>query len=446
MKVSGSSTIALGAALLAGWVFAAPALAAEPPAWGEAEIRASRIVHHAPGTLPDKVQFTADPMGLIVVVESGDHHVTILDGDRLMPIHRFQSRVALRGSPQFTPDGRHVFFASRDGWISRFDLWNLRTVAEIRAGIDTRNVAVSGDGRYIAVANGLPHTLVILDADLQLVKILPVADKDGRRGSRVSAVYRAAPRRSFVAALQDVRELWEVSYDPGAPEVALGMVHDFRYREGAFVPGFLNPKRSILDDYLDDFCFTPDYNELMGVSREGRQGQVIHLDVRRRIAALDLPGVPHAGAGITWTRRGRRVMAIPNLAEGIVTIIDVNDWRPIKQIKVLGPGFFMTTHENSRYAWVDAMMSPAHKDTMQVLDKDTLEIVATLTPAAGKNLGHVGLTRDGRYALVSQVETDGALIVYDAATLEEIKRIPVKQPAGAYNVRNQIRRPDSTSR
>jgi WD40 repeat protein len=116
------------------------------------------------------------------------------------PIHRFPSRFALHGGPKFTPDGRYVFFASRDGWITKFDLWNLKVVAEVRAGINTRNAAVSGDGKWVAVANYLPHSLVILDADLNLKKILPVTDKDGTMSSRVSAVYDASPRRASCRA------------------------------------------------------------------------------------------------------------------------------------------------------------------------------------------------------------------------------------------------------
>ena len=419
------------------------------PKWGEAEIRASRVVNFAPGALPDKPQFSADPMNLFVVVEGGDHHVTILDGDKLEPIHRFPSRFALHGGPKFTADGRYVFFASRDGWISKFDLWNLKVVAEARAGINTRNAAVSGDGKYVAVANYLPHTLVILDAELNPVKILPVTDKEGRQSSRVSAVYTAEPRKSFVAALKDVKEVWEVSYDPKAPEIALGVVHDYKFREGAFAPGFLNPRRSVLDDYLDDFFFTQDYNELMGASRgnsgDGGKGQVVHLDVRRKIADLELPGMPHLGSGITWTWQGRRVMATPNLKEGVVSIIDMKDWKTLKQIKTPGPGFFMRSHENTRYAWVDSMMSPQNKDTLTVIDKETLEVVARLRPVPGKTLAHIEFTRDGKYALASLWEHDGALIVYDAATLKEVKRIPARKPVGKYNVYNKITRSEGTS-
>jgi mono/diheme cytochrome c family protein/DNA-binding beta-propeller fold protein YncE len=415
------------------------------PQWGEAEIRASRIVHHAPGTLPDKPQFAADMMNLFIVVEGGDHHVTLLDGDKLEPIHRFPSRFALHGGPKFTPDGRYVFFASRDGWISKFDIWNLKVVAEVRAGINTRNAAVSGDGKYVAVANYLPHSLVILDADLNLLKIHAVRDKDGKQSSRVSAVYTAEPRHSFVAALKDVKEAWEISYDPKAPEIPAGMIHDFQYREGAFIPGFLNPRRSILDDYLDDFFFTQDYNEVMGASREAGKGQVVHLDVRRSIATLDLPGMPHLGSGITWDWQGRRVMATPNLKEGVVSIIDMKTWKTIKQIKTPGPGFFMRSHENSRYAWVDSMMSRENKDTLTVIDKQTLEVAAQLRPVPGKTLAHIEFTKDGKYALASLWENDGALIVFDAATLKEVKRIPAKKPVGKYNVWNKITRSEGTS-
>ena len=416
----------------------------EIPRWGESEIRRSRVEHVKPGALSDKPVFQADPLNLFVVVESGDHHVTILDGDRLEPLHRFPSRFALHGGPKFTPDGRYVFFASRDGWVSKFDLYNLKTLVEIRAGINTRNLAVSGDGKFVLVANYLPHTLVLLDADLNLVKVLEARDREGKQTSRVSAVYDAAPRKSFVAALKDIPEVWEVSYDEKAEPIPAGLVHDFRYKEGAFVPGRFNPRRSLLAEHLDDFFFTPDYKQLMASSRDGGRGQVVHLDVRRKIASVDIPGMPHLGSGITWEHEGRTVMATPNLKEGVVTVVDVKTWKRVKQIRMLGPGFFMRSHENTRYAWVDAMMSP-HKDTLQVIDKQTLEVVRQIRPVPGKTLAHVEFTRDGRYALASLWEMDGAIIVFDASTLKEVKRIPMNKPSGKYNVYNKITRSAGTS-
>ncbi len=414
------------------------------------DIRASRVAHHLPDSLPNRptaVFDGVDMMNLFIVVETGDHHVTVLDGDKFVPIFRFASRYALHGGPKFTPDGRFVYFASRDGWISKFDIWNLKVVSEVRAGINTRNLAVSGDGKYLAVANYLPNTLVLLDADLNLVKVHEVRDKNGKSSSRVSAVYDAQPRKSFIAALKDVPEVWEVSYDPGAEDIAVGMVHDFQYKEGAFIPGFMNPRRSYLPAPLDDFFFSQDYSEIMGSSRHAAAGQVVNLDVRRRIADLDISGMPHLGSGVTWQWQGRTVMATPNLTQGLVTIIDMGTWKTIKTLPTAGPGFFMRSHEKTPYAWVDSMMSKA-RDTLQVIDKRTLERMTEIKTDPGKTLAHIEFTRDGRYALASLSERKsdgGALVVFDALSLKEVKRIPMDKPVGKYNLYNKINRSEGTS-
>jgi len=428
---------------LAAWIYTP---VTPSPAWNEAQIKASRIVQFAPGSLPDKPVFAADPLNLFIVVEAGDHHASILDGDTLEPIHRFQTRFALHGGPKFTPDGRYVFFASRDGWISKFDIWNLKTVAEIRAGINTRNLAVSDDGKWVMVANYLPHTLVLLDAELNLVKLMPATSLDGQQSSRVSAVYDAAPRKSFVAAMKDIPEIWEISYDPKAAPIYNGYVHDYKMGEGIALPGFLNPRRTPLAAELDDFFFDQSYANVMGASREGR-GQVVNLDARRKIADLDLPGMPHLGSGITWEWQGHHVMATPNLREGAISVIDMRSWKTLKSIPTLGPGFFMRSHEDTPYAWTDSMMSK-HKDTLQIIDKRSLEKVAEVRVAPGKTLAHVEFTRDGKYALASLMERKsdgGAIVVFDAATFKEVKRIPMDKPVGKYNLYNKIMRSEGTS-
>lgn len=417
------------------------------PQWTDAQMKASRIEHFAPASLPNRPAATfdkVDMMNLFILVETGDHHVSLLDGDKLERIHRFPSRYALHGGPKFTPDGRYVFFASRDGWVSKFDIWNLKTVAEIRVGINTRNIAVSGDGKYVMAANYLPHNLVLLDADLQPLKTLEARSQKTGKTSRVSAVYDAAPRKSFITAMKDINELWEISYDPKAEPVYEGLVHDFRMGEGNPMPGQFYPRRTLLDDTLDDFFFDSSYEHVIGASREGGKGQVVNLDARRKIDDIPLPGMPHLGSGITWEWQGHTVLASPNLKEGVVSVIDMKDWKPVKQIPTLGPGFFMRSHEKTPYAWVDSMMSP-NKDTLQVIDKTTLEVIAKLRPVPGKTLAHVEFTRDGHYALTSLWENDGAVIVFDATTLKEVKRIPAAKPVGKYNLFNKITRSSGTS-
>jgi dihydro-heme d1 dehydrogenase len=430
-------------AAIVDYIYTPPAV---PPRWDMAAIAASREVPE-PKPLPAKLPaYDADPLNLFVVVESGDHHVTILDGDRFEPITRFKSRPALHGGPKFTADGRYVFFASRDGWISKYDLWGLELVAEVRAGINTRNLAISHDGRILAVANYLPHTLVLLDADdLAPLEVIPAGDARGKTSSRVSAVYQATPRKSFVVALKDVPEMWEVFYGEDAPQITgLAHSHEQGMVEAIASEARFPIRRIELSGPLDDFFFGPDYRYVVGSARDGDKAVVVHLDVRREIAELPLSGLPHLGSGISWELDGRRVLATPHLKDGAVSVIDMADWRVIKQIETLGPGFFMRSHENTPYAWVDVFFGP-DRDAVHVIDKRTLEIVETLRPAPGKTAAHVEFTRDGRYALLSIWDTDGAIIVYDAQTLEEVRRIPMVKPSGKYNVWNKIHGSEGTS-
>jgi DNA-binding beta-propeller fold protein YncE len=416
----------------------------QKPVWGVEQIKTSHIIHNEPGSLPDKPKFDADIDNLFIVVELGDHHASLLNGDTFERIHRFPTRFALHGGPKYAKGGRYVYFASRDGWISKFDVFNLTYVAEIRAGINARNIAVSHDGKYVIVANYLPNTLVILDAeDLSLIKVIPVQDESGK-SSRVSAVYTADPRGSFIAALKDIAEVWEINYENPPPTGFVEWIHDYKEDSGEGGSNKLFPVRKIsVKGYLDDFFINQDYTQIAGTSREGL-GQIVDLDLGRAVSALELPGMPHLSSGISWKYQGKTVLATPNIKKSTVTIVDTETWNVIKQIPTKGPGFFMRSHENSPYAWVDVFFGK-NRDLMHVIDKQTLEIVKTLRPAPGKTSAHVEFTKDGRYALVSIWDMDGALVIYDAKTLEEVKRIPMKKPSGKYNVHNKLTRSAGTS-
>jgi hypothetical protein len=125
-------------------------------------------------------------------------------------------------------------------------------------------------------------------------------------------------------------------------------------------------------------------------------------------------------------------------------VIDTKSWEAVGRIETLGPGFFLRSHEKSPYAWVDVFFGP-NREAVHVIDKKTLKIVKTLRPAPGKTAAHVEFTRDGRYVLLSIWDMKGAIVVYDARTLREVKRIPFVKPSGKYNVFNKIHRSEGTS-
>ncbi len=414
------------------------------PVWDMVTIRNSQIIHHKHGSLPDKPKFKADIDNLFMVVELGDHHATLLDGDSFEPIIRVPTRFAVHGGPKWAEGGRYIYFLSRDGWVSKFDVFNLVWVAEIRAGINARNLAVSHDGRYVMIANYLPHTLVLLDAkDLTPIKVIEAKDSEGN-SSRVSAVYTADPRSSFIAAMKDIPEVWEINYEDDPPVGFGKWVHDYRPDSGEETEKERFPIRKLrLKGILDDFFLTQEYDQIIGSTRGGG-AQVVDLDLGRAVAKVDLPGLPHLSSAITWPRNGTTVLATPNIRKPEVTVVDTKTWKVIKLIPTQGPGFFMRSHEKTPYAWTDVFFGP-NRDLMHVIDKQTLEIVKTLKPAPGKTSAHVEFTKDGKYALVSIWDMDGAIVVYDARTLKEVKRIPMKKPSGKYNVHNKLTRSAGTS-
>ena len=411
---------------------------AKIPAWDMTKIKASHIIHNKESQLPDKpILKIKDQLNLFIVVEKGDHHVTLLDGDTFEPVHRFKSRFSLIGEPKFSPSGRFVYFSSRDGWISKYDLYNLKWVAEIRVGVNTRNQAMSADGRYLLVANYLPHTLVLLDTqDLSPLKLYEAKNLQGK-SSPVSAVYTSPPSNSFFVAFKDIPEFWEISYDDEPPH-GFGMwMHDYRVDSGENTKSQAFPLRRIqVNDYLEDFFFDKEHITFIGLTRAGK-GQVIDMDVKKTIVRdISLQGKPHFSSGVSFVNKGRNMFAIPNFRKGIVSVLDMESWKLIKEIKTLGPGFYMGNHKNAQYIWAEVLFGP-NKDVIHVIDKSSLEIVKTLRPMPGKKSAHIEFTRDGKYALVSIWEKEGAIIVYDAVTLEEVKRIPMKNPSGKYNVFNQ---------
>ncbi|MDO5647881.1 nitrite reductase [Paracoccus sp. (in: a-proteobacteria)] len=416
------------------------------PDWTMDDIAASRDMRddYSPADAP---VFDADPMNITLVVETGDSHVSVLDGDALTVLDRFETPFAVHGGPKFSPDGRYVFIMARDGWVQKYDIWSLAEVGRVRAGVNSRNIAMSADGKWLAVANYLPHTLSILSTDdLTPARVIPIIAKD-KTTSRVSAVYQAPQRNSFILALKDAPEIWEIGTTDDAGPFYDGFVHNYQPGQVEAVgteQGLFARRRIAVEQALDDFFFTPDYRHLIGTNRDGDKGVVVNLDVGREIAELPLPGMPHLGSGITWDSGGRRVMATPHLNEGVLSVIDIDTWELVKTIETAGPGFFLRSHENTPYVWADVFFGP-NRDKMHIIDKESLDIVQTLDPEPGTTVAHTEFTRDGTYALVSIWEQDGAVIVYDAATLTEVTRLPMSKPSGKYNVWNKITFSDGTS-
>jgi hypothetical protein len=127
----------------------------------------------------------------------------------------------------------------------KYDLAALREAGRIRAGVSARNIAISADGRHMAVASLLPEALVMLDTGtLKPVKSLSMG--------AVSAVYSLKGSARFLAAFKDRAELALINRDFEASTIEI-------------------------DQPLTDFFIEPSERYVIGTSREGGRITVLEL-------------------------------------------------------------------------------------------------------------------------------------------------------------------------
>ena len=127
--------------------------------------------------------------------------------------HRFPAAYALHGGP---PRRRALcVFLPRATAGSLARPVAPAVVAEVRAGLNMRNVAVSGDGRWIMAANYLPHSLALFDADLNLGNLRRGDSLDGKAARACPRC--TTPRRGTALSWRLIFPRSEISYDPEDP-------------------------------------------------------------------------------------------------------------------------------------------------------------------------------------------------------------------------------------
>jgi hypothetical protein len=190
--------------------------------------------------------------------------------------------------------------------------------------------ATSADGRWRAVAES--GTVAIFDTTTgQRARTLRTLALDGRGPSAVTEIRHASPRRSFVIAFETLAELWEVSYDAQAEPIYDGFVHDYKMGEGIAIPGFLNPRRTKLEQPLRALAFDDSGAFVLGRASDGADGRaqlhLVQLDIRRVIARFAVAGDPDLPAARALYRNGRSVLRVPDRGGGAATVIDVRGAR-----------------------------------------------------------------------------------------------------------------------
>ncbi|MBI5683201.1 MAG: c-type cytochrome [Deltaproteobacteria bacterium] len=375
----------------------------EKPKWDRNDILNSKIIPQDLQPPTSSLQpKDIDLSNLFMIVEGGTGIVHFMDGDTFNIIDKIKVG-AMHGGPKFDYNFNFSYILSRDGWLVQYNLKNLKEVARIRAGINSRNLAVSNDGRLIAVANLLPQNMVFIDAE----KMEPVfmVDVD----TRIGAIYTLKERGLFVAALREKPEVWLIDYNNN-----------------------FNTEKIMIDQPFSDFFIEPTEQYLIGAARNGEHLTVFDMKERKVIKNFEISGMPHLASAALWKDGGKTFAAFPHIKSPTMTIIELYKWDIIAKINLKGPGYFARTHESIPYIWVDT-----NTDTMQLIDKKDFTVVKEVIPEKGRFAMHTEFTKDGRFALVSIREKGGAVFIYDIERMEVIKKLPFDKPIGKYNATNK---------
>ena len=368
--------------------------------WSAADIDSSRV-DEAPKR--SAIPAAVSREDLILVVERGSGSISILDGSNLQELDHFAiGRV--HGGIKFDQGLHRALVVTRDGTLVDYDLDRGAVRARVKVGVNTRNIAISEDGMFVAVANQLPQGVVVLDRHLRPLATFPLPGQP-------SAVYQVPGSQRFMVTLRDLPHLYFVSH----PEVKLQRVE--------------------LIEPFEDFIFIPETSRLVASSRKGSRLVLYDYERTQIISTLGAEGLPHLFSASFFDRDGVLHAAFNHMSVPRLSIIDMDRFEVVTRLPLLGAGYFTRTHPGTPYLWIDS-----NTESIQLVDKQTLELIdRTLTPEVGKKAMHVEFTADGTKALVSVWHEDGAVVVYDSTTLEELKRLSYAMPVGKYNAANKTR-------
>ena len=422
-----------------------------PPEMSLALMKERRNVFVEVEDYPTKPMHGRNWENFFLVIERDVGKVAVVDGDKHEIVAHIPTGYAvhvLKAGEHHKKlhaenPGRFWYTMGRDGKLTKIDLWQTpdkMKVSEVQVAYDARDVAVSGDGKYIVGGGYWPPHFVIVDAvTMEPLKVVSArgVNVDGEyvNESRVAAIYDTPNSSSWLVSMKELGQMWQVDYSD-----------------------IDNLKITKMDTakFLHDGFFDPTGRYFQIAANASNKMVVVDTETQKLEALIDVDKLPHPGPGANWMDpKCGPVGGTTHLGVGKVTVWG-NDpaghkdqaWKICYEVETDGPGLFIRTHPNSQYVWADQTKHPEPEvqQTIQVFDKNTREIVKSfrLTDKPGYAVVHTEFNADGSEVWVSvwnrkdSKEPNGEIVIFDAKTLEEKGRIKgFYAPTGKFNVYNR---------
>ncbi len=338
---------------------------------------------------------------LLPVVERDGGYVWIMENDKILD--KFPLKNVHGGIKYQFPEAENIFIPTRDGWIMRYSLKEGRRVAKIRPCINLRNLSLSRDGKNVLATCLLPEQMVVINSTTLSPK--KVIKLDGK----VSALYEFYSKDEMIFTYRD--------------KPLVGIVDSKTFEV----------KYTKIKEPIEDFFIDPFDKFLIATARGGKVLRVYDIKNLKPVFEHKMEGMPHLFSATYWYKDGNFYFATPHLRKPYITIWKMYDWAFEKQIEIGGDGFFVKTHPNTPYLWIDN-----GSDELVLIDKNNFSM-KKMTPVKGKQYIHAEFTGDGKYTYLSIYEKDGSIEVWDTKSFKKLSSYPCNIPVGKYNYINKNR-------
>lgn len=423
-----------------------------PPEMSLEQMRSHTKEYIAPKDYPTKPMHGLNWKNFFVVIERDAGTAAIIDGDTKKIITHIDTGYAvhvIKGTEHHKTEhakdvGRFWYTIGRDGKVNKIDLWQTpdkMLVAETKMAYDARDIAVSGNGKYVIAGGYWPAHFVIMDAvTLNPLKVVSTRGYNTKgefiNEARVAAIYTSPNTSSFIVAVKETGQMLQVDYND-LDNLTITTIASA--------------------EFLHDGFFDPSGRYFQIAANASNKMVVIDTQERKLEAIIDVDSLPHPGPGANWIdKKCGPVAGTTHLGVGLVSVWGNdpighpdNAWKLCYEVETDGAGVFIRTHETSPYVWADQLKHPEPEiqQSVQVFDKVTHEIVKTIrvTTEPGKAALHMEFNDDGTEVWVSvwnrkdARNPTGEIVVYDAKTLKEKARIKgLTTPTGKFNVYNRM--------
>ncbi|MBT3282836.1 hypothetical protein HON59_01465 [bacterium] len=352
---------------------------------------------------------------IMIVVEKKLGGIALVDGSKNETVARIKGIGKQPHTIVFSPDAKYGYLISRDGWLSKINLNKAEVSKSVKVGISSRGTAMTESGKFIAIGNYDPNTLVILDAKtLEVVKEIPLMDTRVKDGviSRAGALLDFG--EMIAVALKDINSVWVVDTSlKGMP--VTNYFWDVGDEGGIMHDGYA----------------TPDGRHLVFSIEQSNVVWILDALEMKEIGEIKTGVKPHTGPGATW----KNLTFIPAIEEGKTTVINTDTWKLVDYIETDQPSQFprsYTRDEGYPYVWLDSW-DVGKSDELYIIDARDLSIVKTIVPIEGSMVIHPEFTYDGKYVYVSMMQKD-MVYIYDANTFEFVDKLEMTNPTGIFNV------------